>query len=80
MTLWGSIRLFMLFMIRERMRPDIIPAAIPERTETGMSAKDERFKVPLRLAVRKVEKRTMTKISSSEAPASIIWGMLFPVP
>ena len=60
--------------------PTVIPTTIPNPMETGIFTKlftDIAF--PCARPVNAVNK-TITKTSSTEAPARINWGILFPVP
>ena len=62
--------------------PTKAPSAIPNRMETGMFTKSIQFTVPVPFCAipAKVVNSTITKISSQEAPAMIICGMLLLVP
>lgn len=62
--------------------PTKAPSAIPSRMETGMFTKSIQFTVPVPFCAipAKVVNSTITKISSQEAPAMIICGMLLLVP
>ena len=53
------------------------PTAMPSTMDTGMPAKAPRSAVPPWAIPVKVEKSTMTKTSSKEAPARIILGLCF---
>ena len=64
----------------ETARPKTLPTAMPQTMETGMLAKLTAFMFPPCARDVKVVKRTMTKTSSRDAPASISWGMPFFVP
>ena len=87
----NTIITFMLFLIYlplllafSKNIPIQIPAALPKTTpsimEIGIPIKSYTFAVPPCAIPVKAEKRTITKISSHDAPAIISWGMLFFVP